>query len=460
MVYCILKSYKLKISPFEIFRALKDKRNSFFLDSSLNRNYSLGRYSFLGIEPFHIFEAKGSEPFDKLRELLDRYRLPLRQKNLPFLAGAVGYLSYDLGFTLEERLKARPKPDSEIPDCLFAFYNSAIIIDHLKNLIYIFSCGFPEKKYAAARLLAERNFQKIYRLLYEAAGIEDKDEVEDKAGENSITSNFTKEDYLLAVKRVKEYIKAGDIYQVNLSQQFRVKSRLSAFGIYKGLRKLSPSYFGAYFDAGAFQVLSSSPERFLKLEGDTVITRPMKGTRPCPDNPAMKKKFSRELLKSPKDKAELMMIVDLERNDLGKVCSYDSVRVLCLRELEEYATVFQTTATVCGRLPKNRDSIDLLRASFPGGSITGCPKIRAMEIIEELEPSRRGIYTGCLGYLSFSGDMQFNILIRSILKKKDQFSFGAGGGIVADSDPEEEYQETLVKARAMAESIGARGIFP
>jgi para-aminobenzoate synthetase component I len=459
MAYCILKPYKLKFRPSEIFRAIKDKRNSFFLDSSLNTNYSLGRYSFLGIEPFRIFEARGSEPFDKLRELLDRYRLSFRQKSLPFLAGAVGYLSYDLGFIMEDKIKPKPKPGSGIPDCVFAFYNSAIIIDHLKKLVYIFSCGFPEKRYSAARLLAERNFQKIYRLLDGAAGIEDKDEADDGLRENSISSNFTKEGYILAVKRAKEYIKAGDIYQVNLSQQFRVKSSLSAFRIYEGLRKLSPSCFGAYFDAGAFQVLSSSPERFLKLEGDTVITRPMKGTRPCPHSLDMKKKLRQELLKSLKDKAELIMIVDLERNDLGKVCRYDSVRVLRLRELEEYATVFQTTATVRGRLRKNRDSIDLLRASFPGGSITGCPKIRAMEIIEELEPVRRGIYTGCLGYFSFSGDMQFNILIRSILKKKNEFSFGAGAGIVADSDPEEEYKETLVKARAMAEAVGVRNAF-
>ncbi|MBL7151581.1 MAG: anthranilate synthase component I family protein [Candidatus Omnitrophica bacterium] len=456
MAYCILKSYKLRLSPFEIFRAFKDRKNCFFLDSSLNADYSLGRYSFLGIEPFHTLEVNKSGPFDKLRGLLDRYRLSLPQGNPPFLGGAVGYLSYDLGFILEEKLKPQPKPDTQIPGCLFAFYNSAVIIDHLKNALYIFSCGFPETRYAAARLLAERNFKKIFRLLDEAAGIKDRDKLKDGPRHNSIGSNFTKEDYLAAVKRAKEYIKAGDIYQVNLSQQFRAKSDLCAFGIYQRLRRLSPSYFGAYFDAGDFQILSSSPERFLKVEGDTVITRPMKGTRPCPPNTAMKKKFRGQLLQSAKDKAELTMIVDLERNDLGRVCSYDSVRVLRLRELEEYSTVFQTTATVCGRLHKNRDSIDLLRACFPGGSITGCPKIRAMEIIEELEPGRRGIYTGCLGYFSFSGPMEFNILIRSILKRNNELCFGAGGGIVADSVAEEEYNETLVKAAAMAKAIGAR----
>lgn len=185
-----------------------------------------------------------------------------------------------------------------------------------------------------------------------------------------------------------------------------------------------------------------------------MTTRPMKGTRLRPENNPARKKMKEELIRSAKDKAELMMIVDLERNDLGRVCSYDSVRVPRIRQLEQYSSVFQTTATVCGRLHKDKDRVDLLRACFPGGSITGCPKIRAMEIIEELEPHRRGIYTGALGYLSFSGGMDFNIMIRTILKRKNQLSFGAGGGIVADSNPDDEYEETLVKAGAMMRAIG------
>ena len=183
----------------------------------------------------------------------------------------------------------------------------------------------------------------------------------------------------------------------------------------------------------------------------------MKGTRPRSQNRLNDAKLKKDLLESAKDKAELIMIVDLERNDLGRVCSYDSIKVSALRQLEEYNTVFQTTATVCGRLHKDKDRMDLLRACFPGGSITGCPKIRAMEIIEELEPSRRSIYTGSLGYLSFSGSMDLNILIRTILKKEDKLYFSVGGGIVADSKPEDEYEETLVKARAMMEAIRTRG---
>ncbi|MBI5144972.1 MAG: aminodeoxychorismate synthase component I [Candidatus Omnitrophica bacterium] len=271
-----------------------------------------------------------------------------------------------------------------------------------------------------------------------------------------LKSSFTQEDYLAAVKKAKEYIKRGDIYQVNLSQEFRAQTDLSAFEIYERLRKKSPSCFSAYFGGRDFEILSSSPERFLKLEADLVFTRPMKGTRPRGENTREDKALKKELLNSPKDKAELTMIVDLERNDLGRVCSYNSIKVEALRELEEYATVFQTTANISGRLHKDKDRIDLLRACFPGGSITGCPKIRAMEIIDELEPQRRSIYTGALGYLSFSGGMDFNILIRTILKKGKEIYFGTGGGIVADSQPQAEYRETLVKAKAMTEAINGR----
>ena len=465
-----------------IFEVLKRQRNCFFLDSSLNSN-PLGRYSFLGIDPFYVLESKnqsafasarggsalggkasadcppkrcegGQNPFSKLRETLGCYKISLPRNNLPFLGGAVGYLSYDLGLILEKKVNIKPKTDLGIPDCFFAFYNTVIIIDHLKKLLYIFSVGFPEKNYRLAKLLSESNFKKIYNLLSKTEIPQSYKKI-NKSQTAQLNSNFTKEEYLSAIKIAKEYIRKGDIYQVNLSQEFMVESSLSSFEIYRRLRKLSPSYFSAYIDVSDFQILSSSPERFLKLEGDTVTTRPMKGTRPRSKNRLKDLRFKKDLLASAKDKAELTMIVDLERNDLGRVCNYDSVRVSALRELEEYSTVFQTTATVEGRLHKDRDRIDLLRACFPGGSITGCPKIRAMEIIEELEPNRRSIYTGCLGYLSFSGGMDFNILIRTILKKDNQLYFGVGGGIVADSKPEDEYEETLVKARAMIEAINA-----
>ena len=453
MAYCILKSYKLRIAPSAIFEALKDEKNCFFLDSSLNSNDALGRYSFLGIEPFYILETKNQDPFLKLREHLAKYKIASRKKMPPFVGGAVGYLSYDLGFVLEKKIKHQEKTCLEIPDCFLGFYNSAIIFDHLKGLLYICALGFPEKNSLAAKSLAESNFKKISSLISNAASQAKRQRHDIKSNRAKLNSSLSRQDYLLAVKKAKEYIRQGDIYQVNLSQQFHAKTGLSAFQIYRRLRSISPAYFSAYFDCGDFQILSSSPERFLRLESDLVITRPMKGTRPRAKSQRQDQRLQRELLESTKDKAELVMIVDLERNDLGRVCDYGSVKVDCLRQLEKYSTVFQTTATVSGRLHEGRDRIDLLRASFPGGSITGCPKIRAMEIIEELEPVRRSIYTGSLGYLSFSGELDFNIMIRTILKKKDNLYFGAGGGIVADSEPEKEYEEALVKARAMIEAI-------
>jgi para-aminobenzoate synthetase component 1 len=425
------------------------------LDSSLNANYSLGRYSFLGIDPFFTLKTKGQGSFKKLREILEMYKICIPKNNIPFLGGAVGYLTYDLGLILEKKIERRIKPDLGIPDFFFCFYNTILIIDHLKQLLYLCSVGFPEKNYRLAKLLADSNFNKIYNLLSKI-DFDKRPQDINKSKVSSVghlNSSFTKEKYLLAIKKAKEYIKAGDIYQVNLSQEFKTRSSLSSYKIYRRLRKISPSYFSAYLDCQDFQILSSSPERFLRLEGDIVTTRPMKGTRARSKNRLKDSRFKKDLLGSAKDKAELIMIVDLERNDLGKVCSYDSIKVNALRQLEEYSTVFQTTATVRGRLHKDKDRIDLLRACFPGGSITGCPKIRAMEIIEELEPNRRSVYTGCLGYLSFSGDMDFNILIRTILKKEDKLYFGVGGGIVTDSRPQDEYQETLVKARAMMEAI-------
>jgi len=455
MAYYILKSYKLKIDPFQIFAVLKNERNCFFLDSSLNSN-SWGRYSFLGIDPFYVLEAKNQDPLPRLREILGRYRISIPKNGIPFLGGAVGYLAYDLGFTLEKKLKNRPKAGLAMPDCAFGFYNTIIIIDHLKKLLYIFAVGFPERNYHLAKALCELNFKKIYKLLCGINSFRDSDKKDKpKLSHTELKSNFTKEDYILAIKKAKEYIRKGDIYQVNLSQEFHAKTDLPDYQIYKQLRKISPSYFSAYLDCQDYQILSSSPESFLRLEGNAVTTRPMKGTRPRSQNKLDDSRFRRDLLGSAKDKAELIMIVDLERNDLGRVCDYDSIGVSQLRQLEEYNTVFQTTATVCGRLHKNKDRIDLIRACFPGGSVTGCPKIRAMEIIEELEPSRRSIYTGCLGYLSFSGTMDLNILIRTILKKEDKLYFSVGGGIVADSKPDDEYRETLVKAKALMQAIKA-----
>jgi para-aminobenzoate synthetase component 1 len=453
MAYYILKSYKFSDSSLFLFNALKAERYPFFLDSSINSR-TVGRYSFLGCNPFYILDAKDKEPFSELKAMLGKYKIAALNKVSPFLGGAVGYLAYDLGFMMEKKLARKIGDELSLPDCFFGFYDTVLIHDHFRKRLFLFSSGLPETKYSLAKRRAELRFKEMLALLRRIEGEPRQGLTRKKrSAGTAVKSNFSKQQYIEAVKKAKEYIKKGDIYQVNLAQRFTAKVSLAADALYGRLRNLSPSFFSGYLDCGEFQIISSSPERFLNLSGRLITTRPMKGTRPRSRDKAKDRGLKKELMESAKDKAELIMIVDLERNDLGRVCSYGSVKIETLRELETYNTVFQTTATVSGLLHKDKDRIDLLKACFPGGSVTGCPKIRAMEIIEELETTRRSVYTGSLGYLSFSGDMDMNILIRTIIKKQERIYFHSGGGIVADSQPEAEYEETLVKARAMMEAI-------
>lgn len=422
------------------------------MDSSL-RKYGLGRYSFLGCEPFYVFKGQGKVALKELRELLERYKLKIPKTDFPFIGGAVGYFSYDWGLSLEG-IESRKKADLALPDVYLGFYDVIIAFDHWKKKLFVFSSGFPERSGLAAKKRAEARLKQVVGLL--PGRPKDKRRISVGRPRGAApTANFTKEEYLKAVNKAKDYIRKGDIYQVNLSQRFSAQSHLAPSELYARLRRESPGSFCAYLDCGDFQILSSSPERFLCFDGKKVYTRPMKGTRPRGKDAKDDARQKSGLLQSPKDQAELMMITDLMRNDLGRVCEYGSVKVKALRNLEAYSTVYQTTATVEGVLHKDRDRIDLLKACFPGGSITGCPKIRSMRIIDELEPTRRGIYTGALGYLGFNGGMDLNILIRTILKKGDKIYFQAGGGIVADSQAESEYQETLVKAKGMFKAIRA-----
>ena len=281
-----------------------------------------------------------------------------------------------------------------------------------------------------------------------------------------IISNFSKENYLRAVECAKQYINAGDIYQVNLSQRFQTQIETSPYEIYKRLRKINPAPFSCYLRFDNKYIISSSPERFLSLRStlDSTVkhsgsivrniqTRPIKGTRPRSKDENINAKMKEDLLSSEKDNAELAMIVDLERNDLGRVCKYNTVKVTEKKELEEHPTVYHLVATIEGELHSRYDSIDLLKATFPGGSITGAPKVRAMQIIDELEPTKRSVYTGAIGYLSFNGNIDFNIAIRTFLAKDDHIYFQVGGGIVADSNPEDEYEETLHKAKALIDTL-------
>ena len=441
----------------------------FLLESSL-RAHGLGRYSFFGVDPFMVFESKNASVFItregkreqlktsaflNLRQLLDTHQLAMRRTkiDMPFLGGAVGFLSYDLGLSLEKIIRSKSS-DISIPDMWFGFFDVVVCVDHYKDRMLIFSSGFPETKERLRRIRADVRLKEFMRQLQKG---QQQHKIFLDAGRHfdtqAPTSNFSACAYCSAVVRVRDYIARGDIYQLNLSQRFHANTNISDEALYARLRNVFPVPFGGMIKTGFESIVSGSPERFLRYDGRVLRTRPMKGTRPRALDGERDRQLRKELLQSHKDKAELLMIVDLERNDLGRVCDYGSVRVEKLRCLEEYSSVFQTTAEVSGRLHMRKDRIDALKACFPGGSITGCPKIRAMHIIEELEPHARGIYTGCLGYLSFSGQMDFNILIRSFLKKKHDVYFGVGGGIVYDSTPHDEYQETLVKAQALLQAL-------
>ena len=460
---------KLNFSPEDLLRVLHGQEQGFLLESSL-RDDCLGRYSFFGVDPFLILESKdgqafisqegsrrmaGSAPLKELRTLLNRYRLNTRRSCLamPFVGGAVGYFSYDFGFSLET-IERRTPDQERIPDFYLAFFDVAACIDHHKDKVLIFSSGFPEENPRLRRMRADIRLKGFLSLLQRSFHA-------DKRLHRScrppasypLFSNFSHTDYVKAVRRARRFIQAGDIYQINLSQRFRTQTDLSSEQLYANFKKVFPVPFGGIMRSEYGDIICGSPERFLKYDGHRVTTRPMKGTRPRSPDLSRDKKLRMQLVRSAKDKAELLMIVDLLRNDLGRVCDYGSVRVEQVRCVEEYSTVFQTTAQISGRLYRGMDRVDIIKACFPGGSITGCPKIRAMEIIENLEPQRRGIYTGALGYLSFNGQMDFNILIRSFFKRGGDISFGVGGGIVYDSVPEAEYQETLVKAEALRRAL-------
>ena len=472
------------INPVRVFPIFNDYKYPFFLDSGMSK-YGLGQYSFIGFDPFLVFKSKGEnveifagdfrrgdpydqpiqfhgDPFAILRQIIDQYKLPILPDLPSFLGGGVGYFSYEMK-NLIEKLPVKAMDDIDIPDCIVCLYDVILIFDHKQKQAYISSSGFPEQDNNL------RQKRAIYRIKWVKDRLKETGEVKseklkvksEELGERgqehkpteSITSNLTHEEYIQAVIKAKEYIAQGDIYQVNLSQRLMTNLVVPPFRLYQQLRRINPAPFGSYLDFGEVVIAGSSPERFLSVEGKIVETRPIKGTRPRGENRAEDKRLRQELLLSEKDRAELMMIVDLLRNDLGRVCKYGSIVVKNIRRLESHPTVFHTVATICGELSTRHDRFDLLKACFPGGSITGAPKIRAIEIINELEPNKRHIYTGCIGYLSFTGSMDMNIAIRTFLIKGNQVYFHVGGGIVADSSPEDEYMETFHKGKALIKAV-------
>jgi para-aminobenzoate synthetase component 1 len=443
--------------PERAFRAALRRRAPFFLDTALPME-GIGRLSLLGWDPFltlsckadriTVADARGvrqerGDPFDALRGLLRRYRVAGRGC-AGFAGAAVGFLGYDLCHFIE-RLPGRAVDDIGLPDLFMAFHDTAVVWDRAAGRAWVAAvdAGASERPSAA-----ERASECAARLreapLARVAG---------PARRGAVECNFADDAYRHAIRRCKDYIAAGDIFQVNMSRRFRAELGVPPWELYLRLRGINPAPMAGYLAGEDWAVVSASPELFLRLEGDRVETRPIKGTRRRSGNPAEDADLARELLASEKDAAELAMIVDLERNDLGRVCRYGSVQVTAPRQLQSFPTVHHLVATVEGRLRADRDAMDLIAATFPGGSITGAPKIRAMEIIDELEPTRRGVYTGAIGMFGFDGGVNLNIAIRTLCARNGSVFFQAGGGIVADSDPQLELEETAHKAEALIRAL-------
>ncbi len=459
----IIEEVKTQLTALQAFELFKDKPHNFFLDSGMDKQ-KLGRYSFMGSDPFTVLRSRGDDielvregrterlkgnPFDVLGEMLAKYKIETDSLPVPFAGGAVGYLAYDLCHFIE-RLPSTAADDLQLPECYLGFYDAAVAYDHLENKVYIISTGFPEEG-EAQEVRKQARLAELKQALSSAVTSNGEAGKEINAG---LKGNFTHQEYLNAVQMCREYIMAGDIFEVNLSQRFDAELPIQSYELYRRLRSLNPAPFACYLGFDGVEIVSASPERFIKLTGDLVETRPIKGTRPRGSNPAEDEAIAKELTNSYKDRAENVMIVDLERNDLGRVCRYGTVNVSELLVLEKYATVFQLVSTVEGRLREGSNCIDLLKGTFPGGSITGAPKVRSMEIIDELEPTRRSVYTGNIGYIGFNGDLDLNIAIRTFIVKDGRAFFQVGGAVTYDSDPQAEYIETLDKAKALLMALG------
>jgi para-aminobenzoate synthetase component 1 len=449
-----------------LFECIAHRPWAIFLDSGRPKS-AYGRFDILVADPFvtistveNNVESEFSirteisrnghktisvdDPFMLLNGLLAPYQAEkntIADNALPFAGGALGYFSYDLARQVEHLANIAQK-DLSIPHMMVGIYDWAVVVDHQEKTACLVSYGFQQSTHdhwaALCDLFSHPTQPKTETFVLTS----------------DVTSNMTFTEYAQAFNTVKHYITEGDCYQVNLAQRFSAKAYGCSWTVYKKLREISPAPFMAYMNFGALQVLSGSPERFLQVVGNHVETRPIKGTRPRSDDVALDSQLAKDLQASIKDKAENLMIVDLLRNDISKNCKIGSVKADKLFQLQSFANVHHLVSIVTGRLKASKTAIDLLRGCFPGGSITGAPKLRAMQIIEELEPHRRGVYCGAIGYIGFDGNMDTNIAIRTAVYSEQagcegEISFYAGGGIVADSDLEKEYTETLDKVSSM-----------
>jgi para-aminobenzoate synthetase component 1 len=437
-----------------LFMPWADRRWAVFIDSGYPY-CNQGRYDILAADPWCTLVTRGNlteisahgeimlspdDPFQLVKSRLGEQTPAI--PGLPFCGGAIGYFGYDLARRLE-RLPATANDSDAVPDMVIGIYDWAVVVDHREHKSWLVGQGLDAATAQRWPHLV-KSFSQIQTLAWKQT---------DFHVTGDIISDMTRADYRQAFTKIQHYIHEGDCYQVNLAQHFTANCEGNAWSAYQVLRHVNPAPFSAFLNYPQVRVLSSSPERFIRVKNGQVETRPIKGTRPRSSQMAEDMERREALLKSPKDRAENLMIVDLLRNDIGKSCVPGSVHVPELFAIESYATVHHLVSTIRGQLAPEQDALSLLRGCFPGGSITGAPKIRAMEIIDELEPHRRGVYCGAIGYISHDGNMDTNIAIRTLVHRDNRIRFWAGGGIVADSDAEQEYQECYDKAAAMIDVL-------
>ena len=463
------------ISPREIMGHIEGPRS--FLLESIKGPEKIARYSFIGTGPFLTFRVKNGKveitgsskkisksgaPLKQLKKLMRSYRPCPNGELPPFTGGAVGMISYDFVHYFE-RLPKTAEDDLKLPDADLMIVDTVIAVDHKLQKTFIISCPGAEETLSGNGKLNglwsscyEQAVEKIRFLNNKISG--EPRSVTQKRGKLKapvdIRHEMGKKYYMDIVKKAKKYIKAGDIFQANLSQRVSADiGDVTAWQVYRVLSKINPSPFAAYLNMGDYCISSSSPERLVKVNGNIVETRPIAGTRPRGKDDESDRLMRDDLLLNEKERAEHLMLIDLERNDLGKISDYSTVEVDELMITEDYSHVIHIVSNVTGKIIKGKDCFDAIRATFPGGTITGVPKVRCMEIIDELEPVTRGPYTGSIGYIGFDGAMDLNIIIRTFVIKDSIAYVQAGAGIVADSDPEKEYFETLKKAEALIKTL-------
>lgn len=458
------------LSPVEAYRRL-DKGSHSFLFESVIGGERVGRYSFLGTNPFLVLQAAGTQvqltdaqgtrveelpdPLARLEELLRDYRLAPHPQLPRFCGGAVGYAGYDV-VRYSEHLPNAPEDDRHIPDLMFGLYDQMVIFDHIRKTVLVVVLARVDESQALATAWEEataRVDRLCEQLSSNPAPVPPEDIRLDQADLPEWTSNFPPGTYQQAVESCREYIKAGDIFQVVLSQRLQLETRASALAIYRALRVVNPSPFMFLVNTPEVELVGSSPEIMTRVENGEITVRPLAGTRPRGKTEHEDRQLEAELLADPKEQAEHVMLVDLARNDVGRVAEYNSVELKDVMVVERYSHVMHITSNVTGQLRPGLTALDALRAALPAGTVSGAPKVRAMEIIDEFEKHRRGPYAGAVGYIDFTGDMDTCIALRTLVKQGHTAYVQAGAGVVADSVPETEYQETLNKARGLIKAI-------